>query len=269
MEAERKNDNKASTLLAMRPRDIQFEVHQYDAWDREVAVFYSEEDIYNSPNYLHYYYRIAPFIGNSRKKVKNEHFGTVISNTGSNFFDLGDYWNGLINDLIPICNADDLLEVFTGNLRFHYRKFRHLSTLNHDDFNQELIGFTKDRSSFFTEIESLWEVNNRKGLYILVLDDYACCYIGQSKNIKTRIQQHWSRFWTGTDGIDMFKALDTTRIFACCVDNSVNQGLIDKIEYLFIHSIDRKYLLNNLGGGMSLEFIHSDGPLGYGSDPIY
>ena len=65
-------------------------------------------------------------------------------------------------------------------------------------------------------------------------------------------------------GIDMFKAFDTTRIFVCCVDSSVTQELIDKLEYSFIHAIDRKYLLNSLGGGNSLEFIHSDGKLGYG-----
>ena len=258
----------ANTILSLHPKNTYIELHQYDAADHETAVFHSEEELYNSPDYFKYYYRMSPFTDTSRKKVYNTHFGVNVSNTGSNCFDLGDYWNASLNAFIPICESDGLLYHFNPFLYYRFEQFHRLSELNHSEFNQKLDAFINGSGSPFTVIESLWEVADCKGLYILVLDDYACCYIGQTTNIKTRVQQHWRRFWAGTVGIDMFKALDTTRIFVCCTGNSVPQSLIDKLEYAFIHAMDRKFLLNILGGGNSLEFIHADGELGYGSNPI-
>ena len=77
------------------------------------------------------------------------------------------------------------------------------------------------------------------GLYFLILDKYNRCYVGQSNDIKRRIQTHWSKVNYATTGIDMFKAYDTTRIYV----NPVKKEL-DKWETTAILDIEQKYLLN-------------------------
>jgi len=256
--------NKANNIP--NPK-IKFEVHQYDSDDNELGVFYSEYDLFTSPNYKNYYYRIKPFLSTPRGRVYNEHFGVTVSNEGTNAFDMGVYWNQLLNYLITLSDTpEQLLKFMNGNLSWHYKKFHDLSTLDHSEFNKALSAFT---SKFpFSQVNNLFTANKMSGIYLLVLDEYACCYMGQSKNIKTRIQQHWRKTNFYTDGIDMFKAFDTTRIYTIFLQDGFTQKYIDKLEYHFIHSIDRKYLLNFLGGGCSLEFIHSDSPtFGYGTDP--
>ena len=65
------------------------------------------------------------------------------------------------------------------------------------------------------QIEDLNVLNGKQGVYLLVLDRYRACYVGQSDDMRRRIMRHWSRndYFTGS-GIDMFKAHDTTRIYA-------------------------------------------------------
>ena len=83
-----------------------------------------------------------------------------------------------------------------------------------------------------------------------------------------RLQRHWSKMNFGTDGIDMFKVLDTTRIYELSLEQGIEQSLVDRVKYRFIHAMDRDFLRNSLGGS-SLELNHSDSPIyGYGSDPI-
>lgn len=258
--------NKAKSIPDTR---VRFEAHQYNCYDVETNVFHTPEEIIAAPNYKEFYYRITPFLQTKRGKVKETHFGVSVSNEYSNRFDMGDYWNQLLNELIArLSRNDDILFCFNSNLSFHYDAFKTIAELNLSEMNKELDHFLTKHPNF-TEVLDIRILQNKAGLYLMVLDDYACCYIGQSKDIKKRIQQHWSKINFGTTGIDMFKALDTTRIYALTLGNTVTQKNIDKMEYQFIHAINQKYLLNCHGGGGSLEFIHSDSPeLGYGCDPV-
>lgn len=257
--------NKAKTML--QAIDVPFAVHQYDQEDRELRAL-NEVELFRFPRYEDYYYRMEPYLDTPRGKIVDKHFGVVVSNEGSNSFDMGIYTNQLLNNFIKNCATHrELLHLIGQNLKFHYERIEKLSELTCTEFDSHLSDFL-NKYSFFSKIEDLALLRKRSGLYIMVLDDYASCYIGQAHDLKIRIQQHWRKTDFGTVGIDMFKALDTTRIFALCTD-SANQDQIDKMEYLFIHEIDRKHLLNAWGGGGSFEFIHSDSPtIGYGSDPL-
>ena len=260
--------NKASCIA--RPEKAKFLLHQYNNGtnSNELRVL-NEFELFDCPDYKDFYYQVEPYHNLPRGKKFDTHFGINVSNEGSNSFDYGIYTNQVVNLFISTCSTPaELIKSINMNLSFHSAALRTISALNHDDFDRELSTFFTT-CPFWEEIDNLNAVRNASGFYILVLDDYACCYIGQSKDIKKRIQQHWAKVNFGTTGIDMFKALDTTRIYVVCTDNAFNKDEIDHIEYKLIHSIDRKYLLNCLGGGSSIESIHSDSPiLGYGCDPV-
>ena len=77
------------------------------------------------------------------------------------------------------------------------------------------------------KVRQIFDLNDCKemcGIYVLVLDEYKQVYIGQAKDIKKRVMQHWSKqkpfdrlIFGGVNNsvlsIDCFGALDTTRIF--------------------------------------------------------
>ena len=222
--------NKAYSQLGVP--DERFLFHQYDASDIETGVF-SEKGLFKRSNFKQYYYRVEPFIETPRGKKRVEHFGVAASNEGSNSFDIGIYTNELLNDLVHMKRAPhNLREIISSNLGFHYESLNFIARLKHSEFENELSSFL---SAFpdFAEIRELQTVKDKSGLYVMVLDDYACCYIGQSKNIKARIQQHWRNINFCTTGIDMFKALDTTRIFVLCSNRNVEHRLIDRNRIQF------------------------------------
>ena len=84
------------------------------------------------------------------------------------------------------------------------------------------------------EVSDLNEWRGVKGAYLLVLDEYKQCYVGQTTaagGIRQRIIVHWQkkpafdRMLSGPVersimGIDCFRALDTTRIFAAATDEA-------------------------------------------------
>ena len=139
--------------------------------------------------------------------------------------------------------------------------------LDFKQFDRYLSSFVKKNR--FREITDLQEVAGISGIYILVLDKYKQVYIGKSqsaKGMKSRILSHWSgkkefgRLIYGSVDtsilpIDVFGALDTTRIFV-----REYRGLqdLDVAEQQFVEKFDTKYRLNRVAGGLNAE---SDSPL--------
>lgn len=113
---------------------------------------------------------------------------------------------------------ENCMKNFDLNMKFFER-------LDHNNFNEYLMVFIKKNK--FIETDDLNVLNNKTGVYILVLDKYNQVYIGLSEStdgIKKRILQHcstrkeFSRLLYGDVNtsilsIDSFGALDTTRIF--------------------------------------------------------
>ena len=148
-------------------------------------------------------------------------------------------------------------------------------SLDKEDFDNVIADKIKS-NPMFLEVTDLNEYKC-PGIYILVLDEYKQLYVGIAKNIKTRIQIHWTAnkdlgrlvFGGVTESklsIDSFRALDTTRIFACAKD--ISKDDLWKEEYNITNSIPEKYLCNRMLGGDPLEQIQKDDCFKFAELPV-
>lgn len=139
------------------------------------------------------------------------------------------------------------MENYDLNIRF-------FQLLNREKFNFEIESFQK-KYKYFIPVDDLTQYDNVSGYYIMVLDEYCQLYIGNSTNIKKRIQQHWSKKkefdrlifgWSvnvSRIAIDSFRALDTTRIYAYSTKD------LYTMEDEFISAFSDEFLCNRLAGG--------------------
>ncbi|MBE6904169.1 MAG: GIY-YIG nuclease family protein [Ruminococcaceae bacterium] len=129
--------------------------------------------------------------------------------------------------------------------------------IDNDKFNNALSTLLKRRKNF-EQIFDINELDEIEGIYVLVLDNYKQIYIGQSKNMKQRILQHWrknkefdrlifGKIETSVLSIDSFGCLDTTRIF---ILKTKTLWELDDAEKVLIDSINKKYILNRTAGGI-------------------
>lgn len=148
-----------------------------------------------------------------------------------------------------------------------YYRYRLIKCLINFDYNMDFFK-SLDKNKFNYEIEKFLNVNSRfklvtdlnqykekKGAYLIILDDYCQAYIGISNNISKRIRDHWinqkpfDRLIFGSVensiiSIDSFRALDTTRIYVHLIDEPSN------VENGFINNINPIYLCNRTIGGI-------------------
>lgn len=97
-------------------------------------------------------------------------------------------------------------------------------------------------------------MDGTEGVYIMVLDGYRQAYVGQARDIRARIKQHWAGTKTfdrlllghrhkSVISIDAFRALDTTRVFAARTTRR------NQLEERLVDTIPPDHLLNRIGGG--------------------
>lgn len=98
------------------------------------------------------------------------------------------------------------------------------------------------------KIINLNDIKNTSGIYMLVFDAYNACYIGQAKDMKARILKHWS--CGNGKKVDMFRALDTTRIFVLPLEGDEYRKKVNSIEYYLIKTIPSYVLVNVAAGGV-------------------
>lgn len=140
------------------------------------------------------------------------------------------------------------LDNFDFNMEF-------FKSLQADEFNLEIDKFLNTFKQFEI-VSDLEKYDSVPGYYIMVLDEYKQLYIGTSKDIKSRIKEHWrksKRFdrllfpMYNVKGsiisIDCFKALDTTRILAYETENIYTK------EDTYINYFSSKFINNRIGGG--------------------
>lgn len=131
---------------------------------------------------------------------------------------------------------------------------KYFSLLDNIDFNNTLIEFL-EKYNKFCEVNNLLDYDSIAGYYIMILDEYKQAYIGKSDNVKKRIHQHWTAkkpfdrvlfpmyaVKTSVLSIDLFRALDTTRIYVW------KRNLADGIEKKLIEAFPKMYCLNRIGG---------------------
>lgn len=208
------------------------------------------------PNFKNYYYRFKIFENTSRVKVTDIHFGVQVSDFGSLTISEGDYMNKRLNYCIqnwvdendkPI-NANG---IFNNLAYWHFTYDNYVTKLCYLDkniFKKEIDNFLLE-NPFFVQITDLNSLKGISGIYLMILDNYNNCYIGQSNDMKRRIQRHWSRKdYLSGHGIDLYKAKDTTRIFAFPTVED-----LDGKEKIFIQEF--KYdTINSLPGGKNISF---------------
>lgn len=230
-------------------KQIVASISVYDNEDNLVEEFTDTfEYLVSIPKYEKYYYRFSAFPKTIRERIKGEWFGVSVGCIGGLKFDLPEYLNRALNDLVKRYSSRKEND---GNFYWILCKY---SWIVLDDFahkDNDLIEFCKCIDSLVTtydmlKIKDLKSVNNVPGIYLMVLDDEKMCYIGQaSKSIKTRIMRHWSRvdYFTGT-GIDLYKAKDTSRLFYIEETSSIS-----KLEHEIVSRLPERYAYNVLEGG--------------------
>lgn len=143
---------------------------------------------------------------------------------------------------------DKAIKNFDLNMRF-------FSTLNKNEFENELCNFLKNNPQF----ERVYDLNEcmfDAGYYIMVLDEFKQAYIGTSSAIGKRIISHWSKkkhldrlvfpnsaWQSSVLSIDAFCAMDTTRIYCYKTPNTYSY------ENDFISQFNKKFLCNRVSGG--------------------
>ncbi len=132
---------------------------------------------------------------------------------------------------------------------------KYFSLLDKEKFNNDINTFLHQNKDF-VGVTDLTLYSEKPGYYILVLDDYCQLYVGTTKDIKKRIQQHWrakkpfdrllfpmGSVDTSILSIDCINALDTTRIYA----------FVSTATYIkeddYIKQFSAEFVCNRLDGG--------------------
>lgn len=243
-------------------QNIPITIYQYNQNDELIDSYTgSFLKIFKSiQNPAEYYYRIACLNTNTtRQKVSDRHLGVPVSSIGGLHFSLEDYLNNYLNRMVKDYsnNKDnrsyDFYYVIAHYLWIYYVN-QNIKQNTQKGF-EEFINTYLANNPNMIQVTDLNEYNKVSGIYFMVLDDYKLCYVGQaSKSIKSRVMRHWSRndYFTGT-GIDLYKALDTTRLYAMKCDIEA----LDREEHRCVNLMKERYTLNSLAGG-KLDYLISN-----------
>jgi hypothetical protein len=137
------------------------------------------------------------------------------------------------------------------NLDLNLAFFQQISS---EDF-ESAIDAMLERARGLKSITDLRALDDVEGLYVMVLDDFKQAYIGQSWNIRQRIRSHWAgtkaldrlvfgEVHESVLSVDVFRPLDTTRIFAAKTVNA------DRLETRAVKEFPAEFLLNRVNGGL-------------------
>lgn len=127
------------------------------------------------------------------------------------------------------------------------------NSLDANDFNSHL---NKQIKRFrLKECTDLNNVDNISGVYVMVLDEYKQVYVGEAKDIKQRVLQHWRKRYpmfkllsgdicSSILPFDSFGELDTTRIFYISIPKDTQKLNRFDIEYEILSAFHPKYTIN-------------------------
>ena len=198
---------------------------------------------------------------NPYKRISGEHFGVKTSGLGGLEISEGVEANRYLRHMIIDREKTSMPKhpSFYSLMKYWAKHMEWCESCkdNHAEvLNEKLEMLINIGIAHFQEIFDLNEVKGVSGVYIMVLDKYNVCYVGQATDLKRRIMRHWSTddyFWG--KGIDRFKAYDTTRIFVEKTDNFIQKN---SSERLGLCIIPPEYTLNVLAGGTG-EYIEGSG----------
>lgn len=248
-------------------KDVKMTITKFKPYTDEELVTYTgtlDNILKQIANYERFYYRITALGKNAgAQSVTDTHFGVTISTVGSLKLTEADYLNNYLNYIIAEHKKGSRRYSFWNVLvrDIKYLEQMELLSRNTEKGFQEALNNFLDDNRGFKEVMDLNLVKGIQGLYFLILDEYNACYIGQSSDIKRRIMQHWSKNdYFKEKGIDMFKAKDTTRIYAFPMSEK-EYNRVNIFEYNLVESIPTQYALNILSGGRPNFLIENNLPL--------
>lgn len=249
------------------PPQLRATVTQYDKNDNAIGTYTGTfSEVFGSiENPTDYYFRLTALDQNTiRDRVADTHFGVKTSCIGGLEFKPEETLNRYLNFQVRDYINKKSQTTFYPNFFSTISEFNSLATLTYkfhlltkEGFNTEINGILKK----YPQLEKVNDLNDYRkvsGIYILVLDKYNICYVGQAVDITQRIMKHWSRSDYFGQGIDIFKAKDTTRIYAlpCTGWRTMN-----KYENQIIDLMDARYNVNILTGGTIDYHLENDIPL--------
>ena len=136
----------------------------------------------------------------------------------------------------------------------------YFNKLDQNEFNHSVDELLSSQT--FLSVEDLDILEDKKGIYVLVLDNYKQIYIGQtSSDLKKRIVKHLKYKTTFRDvpkvhkdtlPIDAFKPMDITRIFVILAKR---QFQLNELESELIANFPSKFLLNKTIGGKANSYL--------------
>ena len=187
-----------------------------------------------------------------------KHFNLDIMEKDSNKINIDNYLNLKFKN-----RGDEFIEEQTKRIKYNYElNMKYFKSLDYNEFNKYLESFIKKHK--FIEVKDLKKYIGKKGIYVLVLDEYKQVYLGLTdRGIKERIKDHWNgkkkperlifgQAFNSVLSIDSFGALDTTRIFVKL------DGPLYEIEYKMVDEFDKRYLLNRTMGGIGSTYTYTD-----------
>ena|GEM_PF-2008869 len=235
---------------------------QYDAGDLQVSSYTGTfEEIFSSiEKPTSFYYRVATLKQNTiRDRVKAEHFGVKTSCVGGMNFEIDEAIHRYLNHQVKKYEKGEEENFFYTlcHVEWYSTLLAELKKLTSTRLKEQLDVVLKTYPGLIP-VDDLNLYRKRSGIYILVLDKYNTCYVGQAVDLTGRIMGHWSKsnYFTGT-GIDLFKPFDTTRIYVYpCEPEKLSM-----LEYKILDMFEPRYSLNVLTGGSYDFHMENDIPL--------
>ena len=193
--------------------------------------------------------------------MKISHFGIMIQDKPTNHINKALYLSAKPEGIPGWTEDHYIKQISMADLNYDLN-MSYFNSLNFDDFDLCLL--QQCQKFKFVECNDLNELDNKTGVYMLVLDDYKQVYIGISDNIKRRIISHWNKrksleslifgdICNSILSIDSFGALDTTRIFYIETPSTY------KTEEKIVKSFPSGYMLNRTAGGIGSCETNTDG----------
>lgn len=192
--------------------------------------------------------------------MRISHFGIMLQDKPTNRINKELYLSAKPEGMRSWTEAHYVKQIAKADLNYDLN-MAYFNSLDFEQFNSYLL--QKCKKHKFVECSDLKELDNKTGVYMLVLDGYKQVYIGVSDNIKRRIINHWNKrkslerlifgdVCNSILSIDSFGALDTTRIFYIETISTY------KTEEKIVRQFFSGYMLNRTAGGIGSVETNTD-----------
>lgn len=241
------------------------ELVAYDDDDKWVFSRYTtiQELAKNVPDFDKYYYRLAifqlfqfPIYKTDRTKHTIQHFGVSLTSDREMRMTLQNIIEFELNRFIQKYreknkrkrkpDPEDYLYLLLMEVAIYSEVMNKINQSTHKDVENAIRVF-KGIDKRVRKITNLNDVKGASGIYMLVFDAYNACYVGQAKDMKARILKHWS--CGNGKKVDMFRALDTTRIYVLPLEGDEYRAKVNPLEYYLTKTIPSYVLVNAIVGG--------------------